>query len=114
MCHQSKMENEICALFNNNSIKFEQQKRFKWLGRQSLDFYLPDYNIAIECQGKQHFEERERFGGIDGFSKRIEKDNRKYSLCESNGVKVLYYANYRYDFPYDVINDKDELINSIK
>lgn len=24
-------------------------------GQQTLDFYLPDYNIAIEYQGEQHF-----------------------------------------------------------
>ena len=38
-----------------NNIEFETQKRFKWLGGKSLDFYLPKYNIAIECQGLQHF-----------------------------------------------------------
>ena len=35
--------------------------RPKWLGKQSIDFFLPQYNIAIECQGKQHF----GFGGLD-------------------------------------------------
>ena len=36
---------------NKKHIIFEKQKRFNWLGRQSLDFYLPKYNIGIECQG---------------------------------------------------------------
>ena len=112
-CNQSKMEIEISLLLKQNNIKFEQQKRFKWLGRQSLDFYLPDYNIAIECQGRQHFESRTRFGGIDGLNERIEKDKRKKYVCEKNYVKMIYYANYNYDFPYKVFNDKISLLNEI-
>lgn len=38
------------------NIKYERYKKFSWLKKQNLDFYLPDYNIAIECQGIQHFE----------------------------------------------------------
>ena len=29
----------------------------------SLDFYLPKYNMAIECQGEQHYKPIEYFGG---------------------------------------------------
>ena len=112
-CNQSKMENEISLLLKQNNIKFEQQKRFKWLGRQSLDFYLPDYNIVIECQGKQHFESRDRFGGINGLNERLEKDNRKKCVCEKNNVRMVYYANYKYVFPYKVFNDKNSLLNEI-
>ena len=112
-CNQSKMENEISLFLKQNDIIFEQQKRFNWLGRQSLDFYLPDYNIAIECQGKQHFESRDRFGGIDGLKERIEKDKLKKHICETNNVKIIYYANYKYDFPYKVLNDKCLLLKEI-
>ena len=112
-CKQSKMENEISLFLKQNNIIFEQQKRFNWLGKQSLDFYLPDYNAAIECQGKQHFESRDRFGGIDGLKERIEKDKRKRRVCEKNDVKIIYYANYKYDFPYKVLNDKRLLLKEI-
>ena len=112
-CKQSKMENEISLFLKQNNIFFEQQKRFNWLGKQSLDFYLPDYNIAIECQGKQHFESRDRFGGIDGLKERIEKDKRKRRVCKKNDVKIIYYANYKYDFPYKVLNDKRLLLKEI-
>ena len=33
----------------NNSITYERQKKFEWLGFQSLDFFITKYNIAIEC-----------------------------------------------------------------
>ena len=56
ICKESHLEREIRYFLEGNDIKFEYQKRFDWLGKQSLDFYLPDYRIAIECQGSQHFE----------------------------------------------------------
>ena len=55
ICNESKLEKDTRNILIENNIYFESQKKFPWLGRQSLDFYLPDYNIAIECQGIQHF-----------------------------------------------------------
>ena len=55
-CKSSYLEKEIKKYLLNNNVEFEEQKKFKWLGKQSLDFYLQQYNVAIECQGKQHFE----------------------------------------------------------
>ena len=54
------METKTRQLLTEYNIKFEEQKQFDWLifkkrGRMKLDFYLPDYNTAIECQGEQHF-----------------------------------------------------------
>ena len=30
-------------------------EQFDWLSLQKLDFYLNNYNVAIECQGIQHY-----------------------------------------------------------
>lgn len=108
------MENDIRILLKNHNIIFEEQKKFEWLGRQSLDFYLPDYNVAIECQGIQHFESSEYFGGVNKFLYRKKCDTNKFNLCFNNGIRLLFYANYIYDFPYEVITDKNELIKRIK
>lgn len=113
-CHSSKMETEIRILLNEHNIEFEEQKRFDWMGWQSLDFYLPKYNIGIECQGIQHFETNEHFGGKEGFLKCQKRDKNKLKLCDEHNIKMLYYANYEYDFPYNVINDKNKLIDEIK
>lgn len=80
-------------LKHNNQMEYERQKRFKWLGKQSLDFYLPDYNIAIECQGIQHFKPIKYFGGNKHFEYVKKLDNTKYKLCEKQGINILYYAN---------------------
>ena len=82
-------------------IEFEEQKKFDWLGNLSLDFYLPKYNVAIECQGKQHF-------GLGGWSKSFnfikqnERDKLKNELCNKNGVEILYFTDLK---PHQAPND---------
>lgn len=116
-CRISKIEDEVRNILQKNNIKYVYQaskKDLKWIGLQSLDFYLPQYNVAIECQGIQHFETVKHFGGEKGLSDHIERDSKKIKLCQENGIKLLYYANYKYNFPYDVITDKDKLLYEIK
>jgi len=102
-CKESRLEREVAKYLDNKNIKYERQKRFNWLKLKkflSLDFYLPDYNIAIECQGKQHFEPREMFGGEEEFKKMQERDKQKLKLCSENNIPILYY-NY---------NDKNRIM----
>ena len=61
-----------------------------------FDFYLPEHNVCIEYQGKQHYE-------IDFYllilkseklaKERLEKqknhDNIKREFCKNNGIKLL-------------------------
>ena len=119
-CNESKLETEIKLLLEENNIKYEREKRFDWLKYKwpmPLDFYLPGYNIAIECQGEQHFKNRDFFKNYE-FEKRIEMDLLKNKLCCENGIKVLYYSS-KYFIPkdwdkYDVICSKNKLIEMIK
>ena len=46
----------------------------------TLDFYLPDYDIAIECQGRQHFIPVDAFGGEMGFEDTVIRDKTKKRL----------------------------------
>lgn len=100
-CNQSKLEKEIEEYFTKNNIYFEQSKRFNWLQRQHLDFYLPQYHIGIECQGEQHYKPT-NFGFKndekrlqENFDKQIQRDLKKKKLCEENGIKLLYYTKYK-------------------
>ena len=96
------------------NIPFESQKRFKWLGKQSLDFYLTDYNIAIECQGIQHFEPIKFFGGKKNFKKQLIRDTKKQLLCSKYNLKLLYYTNIeKYQDKLKYLNI-DELLNIVK
>ena len=92
-CNLSHLERSVMNYLDDVGITYDYQKRFKWLGNQSLDFYLPDYNIGIECQGEQHFFPVEHFGGDKRFKNTLERDKWKKKLCEENGVKLLYFGN---------------------
>ena len=90
MCKTSKLENDIKKVLNENNIKYTHQKRFKnWLGMQSLDFYIPSKNIAIECQGMQHFKNERRYQKLDEIQ---ERDRKKKKLCKENNVHLIYYV----------------------
>ena len=87
------MELLVRKELDENNINYEQQKQFNWLGKQKLDFYLPDYNIAIECQGRQHFIEIPHFDGKNGLKTRIIRDVTKNNLCNENSIKLFYIVN---------------------
>jgi hypothetical protein len=70
--------------------------RPEWLGRQHLDIFLPDRNVALEYQGEQHFAPIDFFGGWDGLHRTQKRDRRKLELCTQNGVKLVYF---RFDEP---------------
>ena len=107
LCCQSHLEEEMYLLLTNNNVEFEAQKRFDWLGRYSLDFYLPKHNIAIECQGSQHFEPIQFFGGETAFNKTIQRDKEKLLKCNENGIKIIYYSNMRLkENPYKFYTNK--------
>ena len=120
-CNKSKLELEIEELLKENNINYISQARntvsqLYWLGKLTLDFYLPEYNIAIECQGKQHFKRNcfsKTFGeGLYDVIK--ERDDRKKRLCDENGLVLLYYSNLYIKYPYDVITNKSQLLENIK
>jgi G:T-mismatch repair DNA endonuclease (very short patch repair protein) len=95
ICNESKLERELASILDEQRIVYERQKRFKWLGRQSLDFYLPEYNIAIECQGVQHYKPVD-FGGKGEksanqlFEKNKKRDERKLKKCLAHNLKMTY------------------------
>lgn len=116
-CFDSSLERELIKLFDEKMIKYEYQKKFLWMGRQSLDFYLPDYNIAIECQGLQHYVAAEGYmGGEKGFRIRQGLDIRKRRLCNEHGVRIIYYDHTNFDkfLGEQVIKTQDQLLSVIK
>lgn len=104
-CNESKLERELASILDEQNIVYERQKRFKWLGRQSLDFYIPKLNIAVECQGVQHFKPVD-FGGQgeksanELFEKNKERDNKKIKKCLSNELEIIW-----------VVDNQEYLIN---
>lgn len=92
-CNQSHLENDVEKELCDNGVEYEKQKMFKWLGKKKLDFYLPTLNIAIECQGEQHYKPIKFFGGECNFKIQHERDELKRKQCTDNGITILYYTN---------------------
>lgn len=110
-CKASHLELDVKKLLDDNHIEYEFQKRFDWLGAQSLDFYIPSKNIAIECQGVQHFQPADFFGGEEGLKATQERDEKKLKLCEGKGIKMLYYAYDKYND--NIIVGEDNLLKKV-
>lgn len=109
ICSESKLERRVRIALDKRGIKFDHPKRdFEWLRyerKQHLDFYLPEpYNVAIECQGFQHFVADER-SGEEGLALRKKMDNNKYELCKEHGIRILYFSTREPYLP-DVYLDK--------
>ena len=116
ICKLPKLEKDVRNILIDNNIEFKQQKHFKkWLGRQSLDFYIKEKNIAIECQGLQHFKNERRYQKLEEVQ---ERDRKKKQLCKDNNVHLIYYlppvfAEYMSDDDI-YFTDVNELVDYIK
>lgn len=94
MCSLSHGEKEIKSILDKYNVKYESQKQFENLlgikGKYlSYDFYLPDYNLLIEYQGKQHLQPINYFGGEKQFKIQKEHDRRKLEYAENHNINLL-------------------------
>ena len=113
-CHQSHLERIIKKILKEKKIKYKSQYAFDWLKYikgQYLDIYLPDYNIAIECQGLQHFKPINYFGGEKQFKKTCELDINKFELCKKHNIKVIYIINDEKDYIESEFYKNKEIFN---
>ena len=125
-CKMSKLEEFVCKLFEDNSVKYIYEctkKDLSWVGRQRLDFYVPSKNIVVECQGVQHFLPSDFTGSSDGeenLKKNISLDVKKFNKCTENGLNVLYVVDDKksvIDLPiykYNNVYTKEEFIKYVK
>lgn len=120
-CRNSHLENQIRLFLIRNEIEFEQEKTFDWLvGNKNshlyLDFYLPESNVAIECQGVQHFISIKN--DFNKFNEVIKNDKIKEMKCLEHGVKIIYFSDKvvseNYSNRDDVLYDKNKLLLEIK
>lgn len=97
-CKKSKGESKIEDYLKKQNIEYISQKTFNGLigtgnGKLKYDFYLPQYNILVEFQGKQHEYSIDYFGGERQFEIQKEHDKRKREYAKQNNI-VLIEINY--------------------
>lgn len=123
-CKESHLEREMKGILTSMDIKFEYQHRDKEkFGKQSLDFYLCNYDIAIECQGEQHFcPNFFKSKGIEFAEEHFkyvqELDKRKKEICRENGITLFYFVEKKFKKSMDkedlAFSTKEELEKLLK
>ena len=102
-CLQSKGEQKIINILLENNIKFETQKTFKncyfpdTLANAKFDFFLPDFNILIEYDGIQHYEENFGWNTHESFTQLQKRDNFKTEWCKENNILLIRIPYYDYE-----------------
>lgn len=97
-CNESHLERNIRIILDSLNCSFEREKSFGWLINKSnmfLDFYLPQYNVAIECQGEQHIIERKDslMNKNNNFEENALRDQLKLKLCKEHNIPIIYIFN---------------------
>jgi hypothetical protein len=103
ICLESGGENIIREFLIKNNINYKYEKRFlncRNILPLPFDFYLPDFNICIEYDGRQHFEPIGHWGGKKTFIEIQKRDKIKTEFCIKNNIKLIR-INYN-----DNIQDK--------
>lgn len=107
---KSKGEKIISDFLNRNNMQFSNEYTFKdCRGKKRVlpfDFYLPEYNICIEFDGKQHYR-------LDSYNHRLlDLMNRKYvddiktSYCKENKIKLIRIPFWDVDNIEEILNRK--------
>lgn len=109
--NKSKLEKKTSDYLKNNDIIFIPQQTFPFLlgvngGMLSYDFYLPYYNIIIECQGKQHLKPVEFFGGEKTFKIQQEHDKRKREYAKLHNIELLEIWYYEIKKVEQILQEK--------
>lgn len=89
---KSKMEVAVKQWLTDNNINHIGEKTFIGCFDKQLlpfDFYLQNHNICIECQGKQHYQPIEYFGGVERYEYTIKHDKIKKEYCIKNNIEYL-------------------------
>ena len=101
-CSVSKGEKELEETLNKHNILFKQQKTFKGCfyskkDRLRFDFYIPEKNICIEYQGKQHYEPVKHWRGEKGFKNLKIRDQIKRDFCKENNIRLIEIPYTEFD-----------------
>lgn len=83
-------ERKITELLETLKIAYIPQRAINADGIiLKFDFYLPDYNKAIEFDGDLHFRVTKFFGGREKYERTIEMDTLKNQYCANHGIHLL-------------------------
>ena len=102
---KSKGEIAIGKWLKDNQIIFIEQQTLEYpYKRYKFDFYLPDYNLAIEYQGEQHYKDKSKVW--EPLNKIQERDAIKRQYCQEHGIELLEIDYKNYDNISQILSSK--------
>lgn len=113
ICNTSKGEMKIILWLNEHGIKFEKEPIIQHNNpnckRSYLkpDFWLPDYNLIIEYNGLQHYEDIDYFkkDGEWTLEDQQERDRTMRKLCKDNGWQLLEIPYTEFDRVGEILSE---------
>lgn len=102
-CNMKKTQKALTTTVEDIYFRYdiEVEKRFFWLGRQSIDIYIPALKIAIEYDGEQHFKPVS-FGGVsvkkakENLKVQRIRDNKKSKLVKQHPEDIKHFIRIPY------------------
>lgn len=101
-------EQRVRHVLRESNFTFSEQHKFddcKFYRPLPFDFYIPNLNIAIEYDGRQHFEISEYFGGLDSFINTIIRDTIKNDYCRRNNIRLIRIPYWEFDNIEEILSD---------
>lgn len=111
-CFVSKGERVIADYLRKNNIKFVSQKRYKecrYKHPLPFDFYIPQYCLLVEYDGKQHFTPDGKMVTAEDFDGRVIKDTIKLKYAMKNDLILLRISYLETEQISEIL---DEVLNN--
>lgn len=90
-CKESFLERNVALFLKQHKIKYiKEYTKKEVIGRKRCDFFIPIYNVVIECQGKQHIGYIEGWNTEECYNKLVCRDIEKYYNLLEYGIYTYY------------------------
>lgn len=109
-CNCSQGESIVRSILDKYNIDYKHG--YVLPNRLHLDFYLPQYRVAIEYDGRQHYESNEFFDKRESLYVRQHRDQLKNQYCKEHNIKLLRipYTYDSYKKVHQLMKDKLDFI----
>lgn len=112
-CQASKGELFVQTYLEQMNIQYIRQYKIQIPEKNGnrkyvyIDFYLPNQNVFIEYNGKQHYMPVKHFGGELKFAQQIERDKYVRDYCNVKGISLI-----EIDYKQDTFDKVKDILNS--
>ena len=115
-CKKSKGEVKISKVLDDLNIIYMEQYKFddcRFYNHLPFDFYLPEYNILIEYDGKQHFILNSFGKDMWHFVDIKIRDTVKNVYCENNNIELIRIPYWEFNDIENILKDRINKLHKI-